>query len=274
MVSQNAAVQAERARRLAWEQEQEAHNAQREAELQSQLAEMRSELLLLKASVSIQQQPGPPLLNEPLPEAFQPPLPEPAAYIEEIHTPMLQEQRVPRTQPAQTSSASNYLTPPIPPFIEGSSTIFSPTLGASEPTTYNSPPCNAYNPMLPSPTLTDATTEQSSLSPLPPPHAQFHQPTASSSTNSPANIPPPPTSSTPSAAFPSPAQSTYTSPIMPASRPHTPSPRALGKRRSPPSPASDYSTEDSDDDSAAEQLGQPRKRKNGHDRRCLTIQVF
>ncbi|KAI0089262.1 hypothetical protein BDY19DRAFT_944941 [Irpex rosettiformis] len=272
VVTQNAAVQAERARRRAWEQEQEARRVQREVELQSQLEQMKSELQLLKASVSIQKQPSQPLLDERFhEETFQPPLPEPAAYIEEITTPTLQDQHIPRSEATEASSTSNHLAPA---FVEGSSSIPLPIPGASNRDMHDlSAQDGSFNRMLPSPTLTDATTDPTVSSPVPPRHAQPHVPSASSSADSPSHLQLSPPLETPPVGLPSPAQSsTYTSPIMPTTRPQTPSSRALGKRRTPPSPASDYSSEDSETEPPSGQSEAPRKRKNGHDRRCLTIQ--
>lgn len=267
VVSQNAAIQAEQVHRTTWEHEQEAKQNQREVELQSQLDEMRSEILLLKATVSMQTQSGQPLISEPLPDPFQPRLPEPAAYIEEITSPMMQEQRVPQIQSSQTSPTPAYLVPPLPTFVQGSSSTPFPSPGTSDGSMYNLSPHDTRNSMLPSPTL----TEPQAFSPLPPPHAQPHLSLNSpaESAASPMQYLQQPTS------LPSPAQSTvsYASPVLSNARPQTPTARTSAKRRTPPSPASDYSSEDSDEGSTSGKSGMSRIRKNGHDRRCLTIQV-
>ncbi|KAI0687210.1 hypothetical protein BC835DRAFT_1419924 [Cytidiella melzeri] len=270
VVSQHAAEQAERRRRQAWEQELEARQAQREAELQEQLAEMRSELLLLKASVSMQQQPVQHLLSEPLPAAFQPPLPKPSAHIEEITSPVLEEPRVslPSSLPARPT---HHYTPQLPTFVEGSSSVPIPTPETMPSCLLYPPtPFDTRSPMLPSPTLTEATTDQHLLSPILPPPPRSHLPAPSPSGLSPHSST---AAQQPQAShLPSPAQS-HTSPNMPATQ-QQPSPRAPGKRRTPPSPGSDYdSSDESDQESAGSTLGgNSRKRRNGHDHRCLTIQ--
>ena len=77
---------------MAWEQEQEAKQAQRQAELQKQLEDMQAEVALLKAVVSMQQQgqasassQGHMVIgSEPVDRG--PPLPVPSARIEEVPT--------------------------------------------------------------------------------------------------------------------------------------------------------------------------------------------
>lgn len=264
-------------RRAAWEQEQEARHTQREAELQSQLAEMRSELLLLKASVSLQQ--TPPLLHVPAPASYQPPLQESFAFIEEINSPTLEERRTQqrhRYSPPHTTLDEFEFDPHASPtFIQGSSNRpLSAAQTIPQTMVYTPNSIRSRSPMLPSPVLSRTTANPITSFPI---HSSSIQgphfaqentvPYLSDRQQSPSMA-----AATYSPALLSPAQTTspYTPPQLHAVEQS--SPVALGKRRTPPSPAS-YSESDNSEDSASDPSDGLPKRKNGHDQRCLTIHV-
>lgn len=272
------AADAERKRRVAWEKEQEAKYWQREAELQSQVAEMKSELLLLKATMSLQQRsPSVPLLNDVEPTVFEPPLPAPSAHIEEVVTPTLTERCVQLGPMASGVPAPPpfVVQPSYPTFVEGSSISHPPTPPSPAllyPADYGGSPYT----ILPSPALTDATVEPRapSVAPTPAIEPQLHEDRlAEPVPNRPTPIDGPHVSSTVpflwhSTTLPSPAQS-----LALQSPPQEPTPRALGKRRAPPSLSSRSDSDSSDGDESSAKPNAPRKRRNGHDQRCLTIQV-
>ena len=140
------AADQERNRRTAWEHEQEAKLAQREAELQKQLEDMKAEMALLKAVVTMQhQEQGPsssqdPILLEPEQMNHVPPLPAPSARIEEVQTQVVSpspspEEHSPQGYDWSTYSLSNVQPPLLPTFVEGSSTC--PLISAPPDAAYN-----------------------------------------------------------------------------------------------------------------------------------------
>lgn len=275
-----AAAEEERQRRLEWEKEQEAKFSQRETEWKNQVAEMRSQLLLLQASVTMQQHPPPP----PPPPEYGPPLPEPSAHIEEINTPTLEEQRIPRpliTRNAHANTPQDAVAPPQqwPTFVQGSSSTPLPMLQQSSPTDeLQHPPSDFEDCTLPSPAPTPISAEPSTSSASPFPYS-FSIPLRPGRTQHPSHVT---ISSTANSgvtitqiyALPSPALSTAdSSPRLPSQQALS---RNLGKRRAPPSPSSTYDSDSYSSDesgSAAQPSDAPRKRRNGHDKRCYTIQA-
>ncbi|EKM59156.1 uncharacterized protein PHACADRAFT_157429 [Phanerochaete carnosa HHB-10118-sp] len=107
-------------RRLAWEQEQEARTAQRQADLEKQLMEMRQEMSMMRAYIaSMSQQQPPPQWHVAVDQPAVPLL-ESTARVEEMPPPsgdphsMLQS-------PLTPASQTVYISPPLPAFVQGSS---------------------------------------------------------------------------------------------------------------------------------------------------------
>ena len=239
IVHTKQAADQERNRRIAWEQEQEAKHLQRQAEMQKELEDMKAEMALLKAVVSMQQQQQPviPTVEVVVDEAVlpetEPPLPVPTAHIEELPPNTPTPPVIVEPQPnygfgtpwaVPGAYIQNVSSPPIPAFMEGSSNN----------------PLPAPIPTIP---YVQAQLDASPHDMLSPPDQAYS-----------------PNFLSPGSAAMSDSASTAPSPSAAPRR----------KRRAPRSVASSHS---SSDESDAPADGGPRKRRNGHDTRCLTIQV-
>ncbi len=221
------ATEIERRRRLAWEQEQEAKYAHRQADMERQINDMQTEISLLKACVSMQaQQPQPrfnqdhSLMGTEHSTVYEPPLPASSAYIEEVPITAPTDAQRHFELPLSPVSQSAYVSSNLPTFIEGSS---------NQPFT--------------SPLLPPAQTPQMLPSPV---------------------------------EVSTPAVTQTEEPASPAVQSPVPVPTStLGKRRFIPAPIPSDSEEEesSDDESDTGTSTAPKKRKNGHDSRCLTIHV-
>lgn len=215
---------------------------QRQAELEQQLATMKSEMSLLKAVVTMQQPPysapqAPTISqnyvsgNHEQPD-FQPPFLAQAAHIEEV--------------PAEAATPSYDHDPYTYDWHSASPSEQSPTMA-------HPPPVPAF---------------EEGCSSRPRPAATFSNRSLSQSPN----------------AMPSPGDRWMPSPspsvISPgggtdaSSSIMSPSLSSLGKRRTPPRSPTQSVTDLSADESDVPTHGRPRKRRNGHDSRCLTIQVL
>ncbi|KAI0939260.1 hypothetical protein AcV5_000729 [Taiwanofungus camphoratus] len=173
------AAEIERRRRLAWEKEQEAKYAQRQAEMERQMLDMRQEISLLKAYISL----------NPHPNSANPVLPASAissiAHIEaspgavqesdsahQLHAPNESTAQFPMSPLTPVSESPQYQAPT---FVEGSSSPFVPNTGAFTPNTTenetnhqsNTPLANPLGSVTPSSTsqLNEPTPQPSTSSP-------------------------------------------------------------------------------------------------------------
>ena len=226
----------ERQRRIAWEQEQEAKYAQRQAEFEKELLELRTQVSVMQACMTMTS--IPPQANQIPPSV--PPSPVPSGRIEEL--PTLTED-ISFTAPSTPGIRSPFPSSPPPVFVQGSS---SRPLDA-----YASPPASSQ---LSHRTLPTPFTPSTLHSPQPTysiisPSSLVQSPTRDERIESPRRQIPP---------LPSPAQTPVVTPVQPSGR---------SKRRTPALDQSGDEGLDSDADSNS------KRRKNGHDVRCLTIQV-
>jgi hypothetical protein len=192
----------ERKRRLAWEQEQEAKYAQRQAEMERQMLEMRQEILSLKASVGMNPNMTAGDRGQLTTTSYQP-----SGY----GMPMVVQQPTPQTSQAQspvsTSSQSHFQ----PAFVEGSS-----NRPAQQHSTSSNVPSISPELLVMEPTSPHFIAVEGS---------QLH--------------------------------------------PDAPCPQ----KRSTPNADTDGDDESSDSESDESPPHRARRRTNGHDTRCLTIQV-
>lgn len=236
--------------RIAWQNEQEAIRIQHQANTEKQLAELRDEVAKMRASMAASQVQ---LLPAPTPPPPPPPLPAPTPRREEPPA-RAEEVASPFTTPLTPISQASYHSQDLPAFVEGSSSRpmsmpLSPSALPAHisprflptPVTPRPPPAVApfrYAPVLPSPSQPPPNTL------LPVQSASIRKELLPHRTD----------------ALPSPAQT----PVV------TPAQASTGRRKRRTSP-SGYDDDDADSESDTE--GNPKRRKNGHDSRCLTIQV-
>ena len=221
-----AAARAEKERLLNWEDEQDTKRLQIQAEMEKQIADMRRELDMVKAYLSLHPNMPVPasLLGEEDYDAV-----STTAHIEAYASPDGEELMSPVSPVLQT--------PQEPMFIEGSS---SRPLTAQRDDPYSASP-TMFTPEYPTPNT--GVGEGAFYSP------QMHPPHLVG--------PPTPTSNRPSPA------------------PLTPGPEAITRKR-PRHVVEDDTDYDSDSDDGSDVSAADRtlkKRKNGHDGRCLKIRV-
>ncbi|KAI9001122.1 hypothetical protein BD414DRAFT_473648 [Trametes punicea] len=217
------AAAAERKRRIAWEREQEAKSMQRQTELERQILDMREEINMLKAYISMH-----PHIPDPAGIQAQSTL-TPIASIAHIEPASPSTEPSPQTPLSPISPIPHHQSVPQPQFVEGS---------ASRPLVQHS----------------EALTHSPSLSVLSPPASTLPSPHfAPASTATPAI---------------SPDSSDHLAPPTPQS---TAPSTALRKRpRYVLEDDSDYQSE-SEGEAGGPNSDHVRERRNGHDRRCLTI---
>ncbi|KAI9066763.1 hypothetical protein FKP32DRAFT_1589288 [Trametes sanguinea] len=227
------AAAAERNRRIAWEREQEAKNLQRQAEMERQILDMREEINLLKAYISMQPRiPPPPAIQAPAITTTIPSI----AHIESA-SPMAESS--PQTPLSPISPVPRHSPNPQSTFVQGSSSrpLESHLSAAYDPTSqFLSPPSSNTA----SPHVASATANQPGLR----------------SSSSEQLAPPTPQSTGPSV-----------SPMSTSPRPE------VGMRKRPRyvlEDDSDYSTSSAEEAGNASS-NRVRERRNGHDSRCLTI---
>ncbi|KAI0353543.1 hypothetical protein OH77DRAFT_1458113 [Trametes cingulata] len=231
------AAAVERQRRIAWEREQEAKQAQRQMEMEQQILEMRQELTLLKAYISMQ-----PHMPSSAPQG--------QAFVNTIPTTAHIEPASPSAEPSPQTPLSPVSPVPHhpqvqqPTFVEGSSSRPLPAvhphtqilsnLGHSPTFSVLSPPAST----VPSPQVAPAIAPSSS----------------SRSDSSELRAPPTPQSTGPS--------------VTPV--PYSPRPEPSSRKRPHHVLEEDSEPHESEesDDSASDG---PPERRNGHDKRCLTI---
>ncbi|TCD70829.1 hypothetical protein EIP91_001519 [Steccherinum ochraceum] len=238
LAENRAEAEKEKQRHIAWEKEQEAKYAAQRRDFEEQLTRMREELALVKGSVTA---------PSPTPSQFHPSAPPsgpitPVSSVPDTHLPPrgiyaspsvpIVPTPTPRSAPL-TPVSQHALPPPPPQFIEGSSRY----------------PYGSHTP----------STPQSSVFLTP----QLSHIPSVSNTPSPMLM-----------AAPSPVMPVMHAPVPHALAPPSSAALSLGKRTTPPSPDSgNGSGDDSDDGNDPDPNGLlPRKRLNGHDKRCLTIQ--
>ncbi|KAI0698555.1 hypothetical protein C8T65DRAFT_581790 [Cerioporus squamosus] len=119
MVTAKDAVTAERDRRVAWEKEQEARASQKQAEMERQILDMRQELSLLKAYISLHPNMAPPVELQQHQQEYVQTIPT-TARIEPASPVMGPE---PSPQPPMSPISPVPYHPPLqqPMFVEGSS---------------------------------------------------------------------------------------------------------------------------------------------------------
>jgi hypothetical protein len=231
--------------RIAWQQEQEAKFAERQADMERQIAELKNEMSMMRASMvmpQIQQQPA--IMSSP----SYLPLPAPAAHIEEVPA-QPEEDHSMFMAPLTPMSQAAYRSPDLPAFVEGSSSR-PMSMPLSPPVHTNASPRFLPTPVTPRPPpatgpslYTPVSLALSHVSPTPvPAHAAL----------SPRELPPYRVNT-----LPSPAQTPVVAPAQPSSGRH--------KRHTPP-PASN-AEEDTDSDSDVQ--SNPKRRKT----QCSNIQV-
>ncbi|KAI0375523.1 hypothetical protein BV20DRAFT_959504 [Pilatotrama ljubarskyi] len=234
------AAAVERQRRIAWEREQEAKQAQREMEMERQILEMRQELTLLKAYISMQ------------PHIPQTAAAQGQAFVNTIPTTAHIEPASPSAEPSPQTPLSPISPVPQHPqvqqpmFVEGSSTR----------------PLASVHP--PSPSQGFTHLGHSSLSVLSPPSSTAPSPqvapaiarSSSFLTESSEGLAPP----TPQSTGPS---------VTPVPRSPRPEPSSRKRPRHVLDDNDELNDESEDSDDATSDG--PRERRNGHDSRCLTI---
>ena len=255
------AQEIERKRRLAWEQEQEAKQAQRQAETERTILEMRQEIQSLRAMINRNSRMVimPQLSPQPLPPASAQPTPQhPTASTTGLFTPhytlspAVQEQSIPQhpSGPASPTPIGQPQTVMQSTFVQGSS---------SKPYSPNVRHCDS--------SLAQETRQQISYAAQPQPQYRFQvgaidqqQQMLLSQVGGMRQL-----SNVEQSVTPSP------SPQLSVLHPTTDSSTASRKRKTSEVASDDDSNIDSDGSDAAPV--QRIRRVNHHDRRCLTIHV-
>ncbi|KAH9938263.1 uncharacterized protein B0H18DRAFT_966294 [Fomitopsis serialis] len=291
--SSKEAAELERKRRQAWEEEQEARFIQRQAEMERQMLEMRQELSQLKSHTLVQS-PGPsPVGASPTTANSVPigdgntvspvPVLAPAFYSASLPhaSPMAQTTVSPAGLPS-IHHLPTLLTPPAE-----SPHVVAPAMHAQAiPRSEANSTASSPRPDLRSPSLSNAliTPEHTPRllavqpRPLSASAASRHTPAfVEGSSSQPYDTP----SYSPITTFidggnagyasPAPAHDSLSPPLERRESVTSPS-SALGKRRTLHYSSSEDSDDSADEDARGSSSGQPRKRVNGHDKRCLTIQ--
>lgn len=236
-------------RRAAWEREQEAKFAQRQADLEKQLEEMKQEMSMMKAFIANMSQmrlPAPP--NGTLEQT------ETAGHPTQMSLPPGDTHTMLRS-PLTPASQAVYLSPPLPSFVEGSSSRpmtmpFSPSSSSS----------NLSPQFLPTPGTPATSHATAALQPSPSHAHPRPQPAVSPRLAHRVAQ----QSHDQMSALPSPIQTPVVTPAQAG-------PSSGRRKRRTPAPPHNPDSDDDDSDGESDGEQYPKRRKNGHDTRPLTI---